>query len=85
MGGDRATRSKAPIPVAWTFMSEILTKHRHIIERHEKNQNLGFDSASWACAGHECPSYSNRSDQLSMLLFNWYWTAWMTRPISLSL
>ena len=26
------TRSKAAIPVAWTFMSEILTKHGRMIE-----------------------------------------------------
>ena len=33
------TRSKAAIPVAWTFMSEILTKHGRMIEHLSRSNN----------------------------------------------
>ena len=47
---------KDSIPVAWTFMSEILTKHVRDIQRLPSYNNLRFDRASWPCDGHECPS-----------------------------
>ena len=56
-GRVREARSRAAIPVAWTFMSEILAKHRRIIERLQSHNNFRFDRVSWSCDGHECPSY----------------------------
>ena len=52
-----AARSKVAIPVAWTFMSEILTRHGRIIERLSIYNRIRFDRVSWLCDGHECPSY----------------------------
>ena len=53
----RVAALKPAIPVAWTFMSEILTGHRRIAERLSRHNNLRFDRVSWQCDGHECPSY----------------------------
>ena len=47
----------AAIPLAWTFMSEILTRHGRIIERLSMYNKVRFDRVSWPCDGHECPSY----------------------------
>ena len=52
-----ATQSKVAIPVAWTFMSEILASHRRIVERLSRHNNQRSDSDSWPYDGHECPSY----------------------------
>ena len=56
-GQGLSARSRAVIPVAWTFMSEILASDRRIVVRLSRHQNLRFDSVSWPCDGHECPSY----------------------------
>ena len=52
-----ATQSRTAIPVAWTFMSEIFTKHGRLIERGSRSNNHRFDLVLWPCDGHECPSY----------------------------
>ncbi len=38
-------------------MSEILARHRHIVERLPQHNILCFDRVFWPCDGHECPSY----------------------------
>ncbi len=48
---------QAAIPVAWTFMSEILTRQGRIIERLSGSNNHRFDRVLWPCDGQECPSY----------------------------
>ena len=58
------TSNNDAIPVAWTFMSEILTKHGRIIELLSMYNTIRFDHVSWPCDGHECPSYV-RSFRLS--------------------
>ena len=46
-----AARSKVAIPVAWTFMSEILTRHGRIIERLSMYNKIRFDRVSWHATG----------------------------------
>jgi len=57
-----AARPKAAIPVAWTFMSEILTKHGRMIERLPRSNNRRFDRVLWPYDGHECPSCRSSLD-----------------------
>ncbi len=52
-----AAQSKVAIPVAWTFMSEILASHRRIVERLSRHINQRFHRVSWRSDRHECPSY----------------------------
>jgi hypothetical protein len=57
MGRVIAAQSKAATPVAWTFMSEIFTKHGRTRDWLSRYHNFRFDRVSWSCDGHECPSY----------------------------
>ena len=53
-GRVREAQSKAAIPVAWTFMSEILVSPRRNIQRLPKHNSFRFDRVSWLCDGQEC-------------------------------
>ena len=76
-------------------MSEILGRHRHIVERLSHHINLRCDRVSWPCDGHECRScrrsFSQRTQNLTHQQHvlkstrnDWRWdfkakTRWMPR------